>query len=441
MPAKKIQYKTAKHASAKPSFKKAAPRMQQAVLSEVKKAARRVINKQSIPNTLSTVGTMAGNMMGGPLAGKVLGAGGSALGGIINKITGLGDYTIEHNSIAGIGGDPVPAVINTHTGVRICHREYIQDVDSSIGFTNIGYSINPGVINTFPWLSAIAQNFQQYKFHGLVFTFVSTSADALNSTNTALGTVIMATNYNAFQNLFQSKSQMENNEFTTSGKPSVNIMHMIECDPKQTIQEGKFYIRTGALGANQDIKTYDQGLFQLATVGSQAISTIGELHVSYDIEFFKPTDIGLLGNNLQYAHYYCSGVAITTAYFGSSRVARIDNIGLNVIGNLFIFPVTVQPSQVYKIDYMVTGSVVATPTVTPTLTLANCTLVSAYLNGSASGFSDNGTSLYQTTSFIISISNTVGLNTPAQVTFSVGTLPTGTVTAELYVSQIPSNIQ
>lgn len=54
------------------------------------------------------------------------------------------------------------------------------------------------------------------------------SADALNSVNTALGQVIMATDYNAANPPFGQKSEMENYEFGQSCKPSESQIHPIE---------------------------------------------------------------------------------------------------------------------------------------------------------------------------------------------------------------------
>jgi predicted nucleic acid-binding Zn ribbon protein len=77
----------------------------------------------------------------------------------------------------------------------ITHREYITDIVTSStagAFSYVTYSINPGQDSLFPWLSNIAQCFEAYKMHGLVFEYKSMSADALNSTNTALGQVILS---------------------------------------------------------------------------------------------------------------------------------------------------------------------------------------------------------------------------------------------------------
>jgi len=219
---------------------------------------------------------------------------------LIKTFTGMGDYQVKTNSIMqdmGItSSGVVPVVSNTGSqrSVRIRHREFIQDVSSSTAFVNSAFQINPSNALCFPWLANIAKNFQEYRMHGLVFTFKSTSADALNSTNTALGTVIMSTDYNAGNSPFANKSQAENSEFTISCKPSENMLHGVECDPSITVQQGHLYISpngNGTVPANQDIKTYNMGNFQLMTVGSQAVATIGELHVSYDIELIKPIQL------------------------------------------------------------------------------------------------------------------------------------------------------
>lgn len=398
-------------------------------------------------------GASIGGVLGG-LAGSLFGPTGTAIGSslgasagnFISKITGMGDYKIQYNSLMGnsqrlLSGDAVPAVQNTHTGVRICHREFIQDVSSTTAFQNLTFNINPGLASTFPWLSAVAQNFQQYKLHGMIFSFVSTSADALNSTNTALGTVIMATNYNASAPAFQSKSQMENNEFTTSSKPSNNILHMIECDPKQTLQEGKFYIRTGALPANQDIKTYDVGLFQFGTAGSQAAAVIGELHVSYDIELMKPVDASVLDNTSGYAHYQLTS-PVAANPLATAQVKLIDNIGMtiNAAGTVLTFPGTCSPGQQFLVCYIVYGTSTAS-IVVPSVTLNSCTQEPYWNANSATTANNTGTTAsVMFVNYILQIGVNANSTNKATITLSTGgTLPAGTTTGDLFITQIPGN--
>lgn len=131
---------------------------------------------------------------------------GTGVGGFFSKIFGGGAYTVKNNSIMTDAGPPV---WSDDGSVTVKHREFLQDVSGSVAFTLQAFAINPGLFGTFPWLSALGANFEQYDLRGLVLEFKSTSASALNSTNTALGVVIMSTNYDTLDSNFTSKQQME----------------------------------------------------------------------------------------------------------------------------------------------------------------------------------------------------------------------------------------
>jgi hypothetical protein len=143
-------------------------------------------------------------------------------------------------------------------------------------------------ITLFPWMSTIAALYQQYKFNGVVFEFKTMSSEY--AATSALGTVVMTTNYNANQPLFDNKLEMENTEFAVSAKPSLSQMHCIECDPKERVTEYLYVQPTiVGLGAN-DKRLTSFGTMQLATTGlaSPINLVIGELWVSYDITLLKP---------------------------------------------------------------------------------------------------------------------------------------------------------
>ena len=125
------------------------------------------------------------------------------------------------------------------------------------------------------------------------------SADALNSTNTALGQVIMATNYDVNQPLFDSKYEMENTEFSTSVKPSLSAMHPIECARTESTLNELYVAAGGNIPPGGTASMYNFGNFQIATNGFQAANVnIGELWVTYEVTLFKPiqTSINETGN-------------------------------------------------------------------------------------------------------------------------------------------------
>lgn len=237
----------------------------------------------------------AGSLIGGPVGGQ--------LGGLFNRalyaLTGFGDYKVQSNALLEETNGP-PAIINrSNKEFVVRHREYITDIYSSSGpantpstFGNLVYPINPGDAKTFPWLSTIADKFEQYRIEGMVFEYKSLYSDAVVTQNGSIGSIVLATEYNSGAPAFTSKQAMENYQFAQSAKPSLSVLHPIECAPKQNVLS-ELYIRPGAVPAGQDVKTYDFGDFQIASQGiplgsAGAAVNLGELWVSYQIALIKP---------------------------------------------------------------------------------------------------------------------------------------------------------
>jgi hypothetical protein len=235
----------------------------------------------------------------------------------------------------------VPKFFNQTNSVRIREREYLGDIVASATqglFQNQVYPLTPQNSQTFPWLSQIAILYEQWYPHGLVFEFVSTSSE-YNGSSQALGTVVMATDYNAADAPYNSKYQMENEDYSNSTKPSCSAVHGIECDPKQRPLEMMY--------TNQSTATQVQfttlGNFQLATNGTSTASTVlGELWVSYDISFFKksiqnsaivsfnmtgvPTLAGPLFGSPVFASTNTGSIAYS-AIVGSSQTLTFSTVG------------------------------------------------------------------------------------------------------------------
>lgn len=177
------------------------------------------------------LGRRVGNLFG-PKAGLV----GEEAGRLFRQITGFGDYKVNRNTLL-TASDKLPAFGNLSAGTRIRHREYLFDVITHAtpgSFKLQSIKIQPALISAFPWLSASAENYQEYQINGVIYEFKSNSYDALSSTNTASGTVVMATNYNVLEANYPSKFFMEQSQFCCSGKPSINLMHPIECAKLET---------------------------------------------------------------------------------------------------------------------------------------------------------------------------------------------------------------
>lgn len=240
----------------------------------------------------------AGGIAGGAFTGDPFGAelgrrAGSWAGQFIKSYTGFGAYSINQNTLYEGAQTPFVTNANVENAMVIAHREYLGDIVTSATpgqFQAQEFVLNPCVTQSFPWLHTIANNFEEWLPMGIIFFYKTTSSDALNSTNTALGNVIMAAQYNVYQPDFTTKAQMENHAYNMSCKPSDNMLFPIECAPSQN-QVILHYTRPGdnPTPAGADQRLYDLAVMTIATEGFQAASVqIGELHVAYQIAFFKP---------------------------------------------------------------------------------------------------------------------------------------------------------
>nr|QKV51180.1 putative capsid protein [Crucivirus sp.] len=418
----RVAVKSSKKSSKKPAKKSSKKKVRGGYIVKDRSYAEARSYKPSLGRKMLTAG--------GGLAGSMFGPAGAALGAkagdLMSTVLGMGAYSLNHNSL--VGASAVPVMHSARDGVRVRHREFICNISSSSTFSNTTFSINPGMNETFPWLSAMAQNFEQYKFDGLLFEFVSTSADALNSTNTALGAIIMAAEYNATQPAYINKQQMENSWFAMSSRPSACQIMPIECDPQENPLK-IMYIRTGDIAANQDLRMYDLGNFQIASVGSQAIAVVGELWATYDVVLYKPQLQSALGYDINSSRYtFSTGIAVTTGYFGTSRTENLDAIGLTVNATSITFPIGSQ--GYYLICYNVTGD--STALTAETRTLSNCTSATTGFAGSPSISSSGSTSTKYISIYMIYIADPT---LQASITYSSGTYPANATIGNLHVTQ------
>lgn len=358
---------------------RAAPR-RRAVVQVVREPAPAAPRKsksdtgRAFRNTGTTLGASLGTAIGGPAGGVLGGILGKGAGSILSKIMGHGDYVTSPmvvNSNSVMLSNQAPSFVQGKNDVRIKHREYLGDVISSAtagAFQIQSFALNPGLEATFPWLSQVCgATFQQYRINGMVFEFRSMSSDALNSTNTALGSVVMATDYDSKDAVFTTKQQMENTMFGVSCKPSSSMLHAIECERSQT-SVSELYIRPYDVPQGADIRLYDLARFSIATQGCQGTSVnLGELWVSYDISLFKQIEqpAGWLTNS---AHYQLDVTSLSTAPIKLNLAQPYyDNIGLavNSAGLVLTFPLSIQVGSVWSIFLQHTATAGGAAAVTP----------------------------------------------------------------------------
>nr|QKV51231.1 putative capsid protein [Crucivirus sp.] len=381
-----------------------------------------------------------------PAAGAYLGDQAQKL---VKYVTGWGDYKIGVNSLIK-SADSVPEFKNTGSSrcTMIRHKEFIGDViggalvSSASVFTIDTFPIQPGNSTTFPWLSKIAANYEQYRFHGLLFHYKTSSG--VVSTTPMLGTTVMATQYNSLSNPFQNKQEMENYEFAGSTVPSRNLIHPVECDPRQTQCNGIFNIQSAQNAYGGDKRLYDLGDFSIATIGlPQASEVVGELWVTYDVCLMKPRLVPSGGSNAD--HWYGTGIGVnnTSNWLGTDLALSINSDGFTTTDNASKIFFNKNFYGVVSVYYGVISAVTTTP-VCPGIVGSNG--VTDYnmlrvVNGNNtqasynSIFNNSQTAFYYTSWFRVQpLSN----GTIPTLTFSSGT--TGTLSfIDIVIVQQPSD--
>lgn len=204
---------------------------------------------------------------------------------------GKGDYTLKSNSLVDGGGgvhDNLKISYgNTDREVRIVYREYLRDIITSPdgSFKLEAFNLNPSDPNTFPWLAGMADHWDQFTMNGCMFEFKSTASDS-NTGNRSIGSIMMATEYDLFDDNYSSKQTMMNSAYANESKVSNHVIHGIECAKGDTFNPIMF---TGDVPTGADKRDYSLGRFQVATVGGATGSAdnVGSLYVHYDITFRK----------------------------------------------------------------------------------------------------------------------------------------------------------
>ena len=317
----------------------------------------RQVAREIIPDgTFARAGGAIGGAFGGPV-GRTLGRMG---GGFVSHLVGFGDYTVRQNSVmqrsmAGVSGKDSSFDPTGSARIRLRRRECVGVINAPAdpaSFNSTTLRIQATNSTLMPWGGGIALLFQEYQFHGGVFSFESTFSNY--SAAGPLGTVVMSTQYNAADRPFQDVDAMLNSAFRTSGNPSENLNHGLECDPN--LQDAKFLkCRNHANDwSSQAPNNYDFGNFTIATVGLPAAcanAQIGRLYFTYDLELLLPRVADpLIPSRFREISQFLVGQA---GVIGTAEFTPASS------GGVVQPATTVLPKNLY---YTIAGSYAATPT-------------------------------------------------------------------------------
>jgi hypothetical protein len=365
--------------------------------------------KAGLHHAGGALGSYAGNKFGNSSTGKKVG---QNLAARISRLIGSGDYTT--NSVAANslmkGGSTTNALASfgsTSGGVRIQHREYISDVYAGAinSFAIIEtLPVNPGLSSTFQYLAQIAQNFEEYIFHGLVFEFVSTTSPYLSGG--AMGSIVMSMEYDSALAAFTSKPQMENSDFAISARPDTSILYGIEC--KDQPLNGRYVRGSGTL-TNQPVNLTDIGTMYIGNQNTTitAGTSLGELWVTYDVELRKPHIAPA-----RWGFYTNTGTSTANTQLiilsKGTEVAQGSLTGAYTSGGITYFP-NANLGDTYLISYVDYLSAVSTVSVGGAIAFTNLSNFNFYNsggnNGCASPSNVSGSSNIYMVNYYVTVNN------------------------------------
>ena len=379
------------------------------------------------------IGGYLGELVGNRTFGERLGDKvGDAVGSVVphgdlianvakHVLVGPGRYElaaapVESFQPASFGGQDVDRI-------RVKSREYLGAVSGSASFTLKTLTLNPGLQQVFPQLSKLAMHYQQYKFHGLVFQYHSTSSDSVASADTALGEVLMANQPDSTEADPISKQEMVGLDGAKQAKPSIDQLHGIECAGDYSIMK---YIRHGdPIEATQDAARFDLGKVHLGVEGcNAAVTRIGELWVAYDVELIRSRDSR--GQEVAAASIHTPNSTQDLLFGGTGLAIRYNSIGCTFAGNTITFP-----SFLVNGDYKITVSLLGTATLGGTfgfqspmqVNLVNCSILNEYQSQGKNTVlsATDVSSVTCVTTLTIRINSPSGI--PASITFSTSANP------------------
>lgn len=216
------------------------------------------------------------------------------------RYSGMGAYT----AVGGAPMHPAPQGIARFVGDDtlesehvFTRTEWIADIfaPSALGMGSTSFSlqtfkINPGIEESFPWLSQVAQNYEEYELHQLAYSFQSTVTDSVSSTGN-VGSLIMCTQYNNLAPKLINERAMELTAGSCSDRITNSMVQAVECDPAKLSGPRGKYVRSGALPVGADLNSYDHGILNIATNGLPATyagQQVGKLYVAYKVVLRKP---------------------------------------------------------------------------------------------------------------------------------------------------------
>ncbi len=222
-----------------------------------------------------------------------------------------------------------PRVTTSRDSVRIVHRELVASVVGTTAFTVArAFALNPGLATSFPWLATQAQAWERYKFNSLRFEYYTRTGSSTP------GSVMLVPDYDAADAAPISEQVASSYEDVTEDAPWKDICCSLRSSALHALGPTKF-VRTGALPANLDIKTYDAGNLFLCTIDGTAVNW-GKLWVEYDITLMTP-QLNPGGSSVMSAQHIGGQTPTSASILGTQALFPGSSTLVSVSGSTITF--------------------------------------------------------------------------------------------------------
>lgn len=188
-------------------------------------------------------------------------------------------------------------------------EEYVGPIYGSVAFAVTSYQDNPGLPAFYNRTYQISASYEEYLDESKTFIYRTATNPSV-----ALGNVVMGYDFDTLDaaptNMVEA---LQVKDFVQASPWHDNVS--LDLKPADLRRKGFLYTRTGAI-SGADYKTYDRGLFYVATQGQSDATLIGHLWVRRRVRltlFQGPPSVG--------ATVTSGGTVSKTAIFGSAATS------------------------------------------------------------------------------------------------------------------------
>jgi hypothetical protein len=166
----------------------------------------------------------------------------------------------------------------------IAHTEMIGLVTGTVNFTTTKFPMQPGLGNTFPWLSTQTLGWEKYRWRRLRIWYETRTG------STTVGSVMLVADYDAADAAPTTQFAASTYHGTSDDAPWKESY--IDLDMNRS---SELFLRNGPLADNLDIKTYDFANLFVCTTDGAAVNW-GKVYAEYEIELINAQVIQIATN-------------------------------------------------------------------------------------------------------------------------------------------------